>query len=161
MKKLINSFKHVINNYKNLMEKYILIKLGTILLVLFLLTQIATAINNINKAVTNKNPVSQYNTYSVKSTTVEDVAQRYFNEYMILLKYDPELACSMLDESIKDRYAELSDFKEYIKKIDVDNAVMTDYNFTTDECKRYTINDNFNNTYIFVVESANKYSVIL
>lgn len=155
--------KKFIKNYIELMNKYILVKVGTILLILMLLSQILTLINkNVNKQRINENPITKYNTYSTKTLTVEDVVERYFNEYKSLLRYDIELAYNLLDETSKEQFRDIDNFKAYIENVDFENLEISDYSFNQDEeYKEYIITDNFNNTYIFKVKAANEYSVIL
>lgn len=152
-----------IKYYKDLMNKYILVKVGTILLIVMLLSQIATVINkSINKKNTNENPVSKYNTYSSETLTIKDVSERYFNEYISLLKYDIELAYELLEENCKSKYKDINDFKNYIQKIDLANIKMSNYSITeNEEYKKYVVDDNINNVYSFIVENANEYNVIL
>ena len=153
----------IIRYYKELMNKYILVKVGTVLLIVILLSKIATVINkNINKKNTNENPISKYNTYSSENLTTKDVSERYFNEYISLLKYDVELAYELLEENCKSEYKNIDNFKEYLQKIDLNNIKMNDYSAKENNgYKEYNVNDNINNTYKFIVKNANEYNVIL
>ena len=155
--------KKFIKYYIDLMRKYILVKLVTILLILAILTQVLTAINkNINKNRINENPISKYNTYSIETLTVKDVAERYFKEYMALLQYDIDVAYEFLDETCKNQYKNIDNFKSNIQKIDFQNVEFSNYSISKDnEQKKYIVEDNQNNIYSFIVISANKYSVII
>lgn len=155
--------KKFIKNYIELMNKYILVKVGTILLIVMLLAKISTVINEtVNKDRINQNSISKYNTYSSETLTVEDVAKRYFNEYKALLQYDIELAYEKLEENCKNKYEDINEFKKYIQTVDLANIEMSNYSVVEDEEQRkYIVDDNMNNVYSFIVESANEYNVIL
>lgn len=155
--------KKFIKNYIELMNKYILVKVGTILLIVMLLAKIATVVNEtVNRDRINQNSIFKYNTYSSETLTVEDVAKRYFYEYMGLLQYDIELAYEKLEENCKNKYTDVNEFKNYIQKFDFANIEITNYSVAEDEEQRkYIVDDNINNVYSFVIESPNEYNVII
>ncbi len=155
--------KKFIEYYSNLMEKYILVKVGTILLITMLLAQVMTLINkNINKKISNENPISKYNTYSSETIGIDNISNRYFCEYTGLLQYDINLAYELLDEDFKKQFNNINDFKKYIENVNFEDLAMSECTTSSEEeCKKYIISDNLNNAYTFLVEEPNKYTVIL
>jgi len=154
--------KKFIKNYIELMNKYILVKVVTVLLIVMLLSQIMTVINNkLNEKNNNENPISTYNTYDTRSRTVNDVATRYFNEYISLMQYDIELAYSLLDEFCRKNYTDVEEFKRDIDNIDFENIHINHCELIQDEeSKKYIVTDNYNNTYSFILSEINKYNVV-
>lgn len=145
---------------------------------------IINKVKKIEKIEKNEN-----NEVKIPVITNEEIAQYYFDSFIFNIKYDIEVAYSMLNEEYKEkRFSKLQDFKEYreYRKEIYNTDKLKDYTefedmeqymlylavrkdiemegyqvYYEDGYTRYICLDNYNNYYIFYVTNPFNFSVVL
>lgn len=110
---------------------------------------------------------NDYNKFTLKGVKGLNkmVIQNYFKYYKFLLINDSKKAYSFLDEEYKkSKFSNYNNFENFCKtKSDeiLDAIILSQKIEYLNDCKKYTIKDNYGNTYIFKVKAVNDFSVSL
>lgn len=103
------------------------------------------------------------NEYSLVSTSEEQMANIYLNDYKNLLISDINEAYNLLNEEYKNaKYPNISTFNQYLNSLNLSNMVVDKYgkkNCGEETC--YYVYDKTGNIYIFRVFSVMEYEVYL
>lgn len=105
------------------------------------------------------------NSYVEKSVNEKIIVKDYFDEYVNLMKNNPEKAYELLNSSYSSkRFSNYNSFKEYIDKIEELNAGFIVDQYKTTDMKSYTeliCKYDFGRSMVFYIKGPNKYSVAL
>lgn len=108
---------------------------------------------------------NEYNTFSFKAVSKENIALDYYNQFMDKLKNNVQEAYNLLDNRYKNaRFKDFNSFNQYVsdnintlKNLDVVRYSINDYG----NYSEYICIDDLGNNYIFKQTSLNKYTVLL
>lgn len=105
------------------------------------------------------------NSYIVKDVNEKIIVKDYFDEYVNLMKSNPEMAYEKLNSEYKaKRFIDYGKFKEYVDKIVELNEGFSVKQYKTTDMKSYTelvCKYDFGRTMIFYIKGQNNYSVAL
>ena len=111
------------------------------------------------KEVANKKD----NTYKMVPIPKNTMADRYFSIYLEYLKNDKEASYYLLDKEYREkRFENINKYLEYIKKADLENAVISKFQaYDYDEYTEYVCIDIEGRYYIFNESGVMDYSIML
>lgn len=103
------------------------------------------------------------NSYKMVPIPKNTMADRYFSIYLEYLKNDKEASYYLLDKEYREkRFENINKYLEYIKKADLENAVISKFqSYDYDEYTEYVCIDIEGRYYIFNEKSVMDYSIIL
>lgn len=105
------------------------------------------------------------NTYTLKSFSSEDIARRYIKDYTLKVKYLPNTAFELLEDTYKTKkFQKIDEFQNYVQrnKDRFQNFVMSKYGCEVQEDSiEYTVLDLKDNYYKIIVYDALNYKIIL
>lgn len=103
------------------------------------------------------------NTYSLIPVSKKKVAERYFNLYLDLVKYDKEQSYYLLNEEYRQkRFENIEDYMNYVDKSDLSNEYLDSYQVIADETStRYICIDTDKNYYIFNEKSPMNFDLMI
>ena len=118
------------------------------------------------KEINNKEiPKTDNNTYTLKSFSSEEISRRYIKDYMLKVKYLPNIAFELLEDSYRiKKFQTVDEFKNYILRNEnrFQNFVMSKYECAVQENSiEYTVLDINNNYYKIIAYSTLNYKIVL
>ena len=108
---------------------------------------------------------NEWNKYQFINYSSKELAEKYINDFIIKIKYSPDIAYTLLEDSYKQkRFINISSFKNYINNNNkrFDNFSISTSNIEIKEnSTEYIVLDGYNNYYKIIVYSAMNYQIIL
>lgn len=125
--------------------------------------------NNIKYGGTNNDTtisieINNYNEIYSKSITEYQMCLNFFTDYINTIENNPKYGYELLDETYsKEKFENLEEYEKYIQELgNLNELILKEYSISEKEgYKQYVGIDNKGNYYIFKVESAMQYTLIL
>lgn len=119
--------------------------------------------------------ISTYNIHEIKNEEIneytdiiiynEDIIKKYFDEYLKNVLYKTETAYEMVDTEYRNKkFKDIGSFKEYVdnNRNNLMNTILVKYSKEQfDDYTKYTVIDNYNNSYIIKENSVMNFTIML
>jgi len=118
-------------------------------------------INENNDSIENM----RYNNFDIDTITIDEITQKYFENYKELVMIKPEIIYEnyLEDEYKQKRYGSVEEYNKYVKNNieQIETSQITKYvtNVTSENKIEYVCMDQYENTYIFDEDSTMQYKI--
>ena len=118
-------------------------------------------INENNDSIENMG----YNDFEIETMTIDEITQKYFENYKELVMAKPEIIYKdyLEDEYKQKRYGSFEEYNKYVKdnieQIEISQITKYTTNMTSENKIEYVCMDQYENTYIFDEDSIMQYKI--
>ena len=106
---------------------------------------------------------NQYNTYKMTPISKRNTAEKYFNIFLEIIKYDIQKSYELLDAQYKqNKFTNINEYIQYMQDNKTQEIVLKAYNvYTYEDYNQYVCIDNQDRYYIFNEKGIMNFTVIL